>query len=794
VDKPERPSDHSLAQSRRFLSPAPNDPTMAEALVTLTTPLKDKETLHLLSMRGTEGVSSLFRFQLELASLAPDIDFSKILGKKITVEVKLEGGKSRFFNGFVNRFAQGGRDSRGFHYYAEIVPWLHFLTRRTNCRVFNRMSVLDIVQKVFDDHPKLKDFRVAADGEFNPVQFKIQYRESDFNFVSRLLEADGIYYFFEHTADGHKLVLGDGNISQVDMPGDIHLQFRSAIGTVPDTNTIYDFRSEFEVRSQGVAFREWQYTENFARKGSEATQKTFLKRDVAQVDFGDALQLYDFIGDSTTLSRGPDMGDNSANGKPQPPGNLSTKSSVTVAQMSFREEGKERVLSGMSTAPAMTAGHTFAVDGHFRAELNTGFVAMHVEHEISTAVGGEGGATKGQFNYKNRFRCIEATEFYSPPLVTPVPVIVGAQTAMVVTPDTNDPFVDVFGSVKIRFLWDRENIPDNPADDDKTNDSSSCWVRVAQAWAGFGYGAVFLPRRGMEVVVHFLEGNLDRPVIVGCLYSVKNPPPADIVDREAGITTRSGFRTRSTPGKADGQVHPGFNEIRFEDKLGKEQVFIHAQKDMDMRVGNDFREFVAANRSFSVGANYSVAVKKKVSVSYGDEVKSGMKGPVHGTIDGDSFASVGGAYHLTTGAAFIQHASLDLGIDGAVKIDTGAFDLGAGDMKIQGGTIHLHGTGDLVVKGANTCIDGGGTIYIKGGTVVIEGTQVSLKAGPSFVDIGSGGVSISGPMVKLNAGGAAASGTMQTPTAPATPTAPTAPGSGEAPKTADDGSKGGSMD
>jgi type VI secretion system secreted protein VgrG len=640
--------------------------TQENRMLHISTPLGDNVVV-LTRFSGNEGLCVPFSFEMSLVSENSRVAFDQIIGGNVTVAIGTEAGSARFFNGLVSRFAQdsGAGDSGLARYSATLVPWFWLLTKTTNSRIFQEKTVPEIVEQIFTEKG-FTDFRMDL-GSYEAKEYCVQYAETDFNFISRLLEQEGIFYFFEHENAKHTMVLGDAPDKHPDCPYGEPVRFHPlSVGGTPPDDVITDFDKMQEIRIG-------KYTVN---DFNPETPNTDLMVGVdCQTPLGPGeREVYDFPAEYKTRAEGERL----ANIRMQ------------------AEEVRTTSFAGTSTCTGFSGGCKYDLAGHFRDELNDHkYVLAGVNHRASETAGssGQGG---GSYTYRNSFKCIPHDIPYRPSLFTPKPMIAGVQTAIVVGPEgeqihTDD---DGYGRVKVQFHWDRAR---------QYNEDSSCWVRVSQSWAGAGWGTLFLPRIGNEVIVSFLESDPDRPIITGCVYNGSNTPPYSLPDQK----TRSTIKSMSVPDTG------GVNEIRFEDEAGEEQLFIQAEKTLDTRVKGPSREFVGGKRHLIVKEDRLEKVETDK----------------HLTVMGDHKEKVSGTISIQSGAEILESS---------------------------------------VTKHA---IDSSQEVHIKGGMkVIIEGgTQVSLKCGGNFIDIGPGGVFIQGSMVMINSGGAAGSGSGCSPDSPDEP-------------------------
>lgn len=544
--------------------------TQTDRALRIETPL-GPDTLLLRSLSGQESISQLFRFQLELLSEDDTISYESIVGQNVSIYVETVDSH-RGFNGFISRFSQGGHDERFTYYRAEMVPWLWFLTRKADCRIFQHMAAPDIIKKVFKGLTFAQvEFRLYK--SYRERDYCVQYRETDFNFVSRLMEEEGIYYFFEHSPDGtqHTLVLADDAAAHKPCPGQPKARCDFASGGWRGEDLISEFRIEQEYRPTA-----WTHTDyNFE------TPSTNL---IATVQDESTYEIYDYPGFYSKKSDGSDL--------------AKVRLQETVAF-------KQRV-SGKSNCRCFTAGGLVEVTDHYRKDMNQKWMLTAVHHQCS--MGGSyisGGGDEGFF-YTNTFEAIPADVPFRPLRMTPKPSVQGCQTALVVGPGGEEIYTDKYGRIKVQFHWDRLG---------KKNEDSSCWVRVSYPWAGKAWGGIHIPRIGQEVIVDFLEGDPDQPIIVGRVYNAERMPPWDLPAKKV----ISGFKSDSTKGSG------GYNEISMDDTKGTELINIHAQYDQHKRiehdevvsVGHDRTESVGNNESITIGVNRTEKVGSNESITIG---------------------------------------------------------------------------------------------------------------------------------------------------------------------------------
>jgi type VI secretion system secreted protein VgrG len=634
-----------------------------------------------------ERMSSPFELTLMLVSEDGNIPFDDIVGQESLLKILDEKTRdpARFVHGVVRRFENTGDRSGGkgrFHLYrAEVVPSVWFLSLERDCRIFQKAdqannTVMDVVKQVFKDAGLPADrFAYRLKGDPPAREYCVQYRESDLDFVSRLLEEEGIFHHFEHDEKKHVTVFGNdtssyGCLGGGSTPGKV--KFNITEKGVPKEECVYDFTLSRSVRTGKVTRRDFHFekvsldqtTDDESRKSPKLDQK---------------YEAYDYPG-----------------------GYIDPKRGKALAQVRLQEaQSLRETCSGKSTSRGFLPGHKFELTDHDNTAFNRIYLLVEVVHEgyqpqvlHSSAAAGPPETEEKQFHCTNTFVGIPADVVFRPSRETPRPVVEGPHTALVVGPKGEEIYTDEYGRVKVHFHWDRLG---------KRDEKSSCWIRVASMFAGSMYGAIFIPRIGQEVIVGFLEGDPDRPIVTGRVYNADCMPPYDLPQEK----TKSTIKTDTSPGGK------GFNEIRFEDLKDQEQIFMHGQRNLDVRIEKDAMEWIGQDR-------HLIVKKDQLELVEGDK---------HQAVKGDHNEKVDGT------------VSLKVGMDMQEKV------------------------------GMKHALDAGMEIHLKAGMkVVIEaGVQLTLKAAGSFVDIGPAGVAIQGVMVNINSGGSAGSGSGSSPDPPKPP-------------------------
>ena len=529
------------------------------APITLSSPLPAAD-LFLDTLSVSEGLSQLGGMQLNLLSEKGTLAPKDLLGKPVTVTMNLGDDSKRYFNGYVTRFGLGTPRGRYFAYQAEVRPWLWFLTRTSDCRIFQEMTVPDIVKKVFDDHASVAHVKLKLFRSYHTWTYCVQYRESDFSFVARLLEREGIYWYFEHTDGKHELVLMDSLSAHDPITGQSTIRYiEDPSNAPPDEEYISQWRFSQEVKTGKMVLTSY----DFERPGVSLLVDASLSRSHDQA----SAERFDFQGDYIKTADGKQYAED------------------WLDEVQARHER----LEGEGNAMGLEAGRTFKLSKHPREDQNAQYLLTSVQIQAQVAVF-EAGMSGSQI--KVSFEAIPAVQQFRPPRVTPKPFVQGPQTAVVVGPGGEEIFTDKYGRVKVQFHWDRLG---------KKDEKSSCWVRVSQPWAGQNFGFMHIPRIGQEVVVDFLEGDPDQPLITGRVYNAQQMPPWDL----PANATQSGVLTRSSKGGAYGNA----NAIRFEDKKGSEELWLHAEKDQLTEVENDEVKWVGHDRTKTIDHDEKVHVK-----------------------------------------------------------------------------------------------------------------------------------------------------------------------------------------
>ena len=624
-----------------------------------------------------EQLGRLFLMEVDLTSEDPNLDFSAVVGTNATIRLELPNSKTpRYFNGYVSRFVQTDAMGNNGTYHVTLVPWLWFLTRTADCRIFQNMSIPDIIKKIFRDHG-FTDFKESLNGTYTAWENCVQYRETDFNFVSRLMEHEGIYYFFEHEDGKHTLVLADSTSAHSSFSGYDEVPFHQQRGGLVKQETVQNWTLEQEVQPGTYALNDF----NFEKPKTSIVAQSDISTDHAQSTF----QVYDYPGEYGEQSEGSDY------------------AKIRIEELHAQHE----LVHGSGDARGFAVGYTFSLTGFPRRDQNRKYLITSAAYQLTadeyTSTGSSGGA---QDLFTCSFTAIDATKPFRAARITPKPLIQGPQTAMVVGPSGEEIHTDKYGRVKLQFHWDRYG---------KADENSSCWVRISQAaWAGKKWGSLHLPRVGQEVIVEHLEGDPDLPIVTGQVYNADAMPAYELPANK----TRTFLKTSSSKGGG------GFNELRFEDKKGSEQIFIHAENDMDIRVKHDRMETVVNNRHLQVQNNKY----EKVTANRHEEV-----GTSH-------FEKIGTDHHLDVGGKQAIHitGSQSVGVDANMIHEVGG-DL---SQKVTG-KVYTTATGDLVIESAASI-----TIKVGSSSIAIDPSGITIAATKIEVN-GTASVAVKAPKVEV---------------------------------------------
>lgn len=710
----------------------------------IVTPLGE-DVLLFHRMAATEALSRLSEFEVDLLSENGSIALNGILGKNVTVKLELQDDSVRHFNGFVTRFRQGGMVGRYFSYHATVRPWLWFLTRTADCRIFQEKTVPQIIKEVFADH-SVADVRDQLTYTYRKRTYCVQYRETDFDFVSRLMEQEGIYYFFSHAEGRHTMVLADAYSAHEPAPAYDRLQFIDAARVVRPGQEIIS-RWDYDCEIQPGKYETDDY--DFERPSVDLTVRSRVARDHVLGDY----EIYDYPGVYVQAEDGKQYAD---------------------ARIDELHSGFE-VAHGESNARGLAVGSLFSLTGQPRADQNREYLLLSTDYLLAFNEY-ETGDTPGA-SCRCRFNALASKQQFRPSRTTSRPVVQGPQTAVVVGPDGDEIYTDRYGRVKVQFHWDRYG---------KKNENSSCWVRASHPWAGKNWGMIAIPRIGQEVIVDFIEGDPDQPIITGRVYNAEQMPPYAL----PANMTQTGILSRSSKGGGGANA----NELRFEDKKGEEQVYLHAEKNQDISVENDEThtvghdrtktidhdetthvkhdrtetvdnnetitigvdrmERVGSNETISIGANRSETVGMNETIGIGANRTITVGASETATVTAQRTQTVGINETITVGAAQeVTIGALQAVTIGAAQIvnvgDTQSISVGADMSETVGGAQSYS-----VAKGRTTSIGEDDTLTVGKNLVISAGDSVTIKTGSASISMKKDGtIQIKGKDITVEGSG-----------------------------------------
>jgi type VI secretion system secreted protein VgrG len=636
-------------------------PLQADRAAEFTSKL-GKDVLVLTDFSGSEGLGELFEYRVDALSDQKNIDFDGAIGKGCQVELKTDDGKTRIFHGVMTEARWVGSREGYNRYHVVLRPWFWLLGHKADCRIFLNKTVKDIIQDVLGNAP-LNDFEFRTTGSYDQIEYCVQYRESDLAFVCRLMEHYGIYYFFEHSDGTHKMVLADSPSSHQDIADLSKLTFNPFSSTrQDDKQTLRDWASERRFRTGKFHFNDYDYEE--PNKDLKAPKEAAENYDHSK------LEVYDYHYKYDDKGKGED-------------------------RAQFRldaEQALDHRRSGSGDAASLYPGGLVTLEKHPTDDENTTYLVVRASHHFASqqyrsTASPTGQAYSGAYIFQPKDR-----PFRSLPL-TPKPRIYGIHTAKVVKGDGGGEEIstDEYGRIWVQFHWDREP-------------QTSCPVRVAQVWAGNNWGAIFIPRVGMEVVVDFLEGDPDRPLVTGCVYNGVNKPPYPLPDNK----TKAGWKSNSSEGGG------GFNEFAFEDKAGSEDIIMHAEKDHDVVIKDT--QTVTIGEAFTSGKG---AASRNWTLKQGDDYLDVQQGNLG--IDVDM-----GNYKLDVKMGNIS-VKADLGMIEVEAMQSITLKVGQNSIKIDqtgvtidGLMLEFKGQVTAELKSPMTTVNGDAMLTLKGGVTMIN--------------------------------------------------------------------------
>jgi type VI secretion system secreted protein VgrG len=631
--------------------------------------------------RGCEELSKLFSFELDfVAENATAIDFNRLIGTEVTLKIATPGKGTdqawRYISGICARFSQGDRNVTFTDYHAQIVPRVWLLTRQVQSRIFQQKSIPDILKAVFEGFDC--DYRLQ--GRYEPREYCVQYREADFDFASRLMEEEGIYYFFTHKEVGHRMVIADSLVAHPEVPALIEGRYGMIEGGPRKADHIFKWQKSQTIRPSKYSLRDHSFqqpTQNLEAKAKildSVRAGSVEHRLNGQVNA--PLEVYEYPGGYAVRFDGV----NPSGGEQPDRLRKLFDENQRVATLRMAAEAAEALrIEGSSSCRNFTAGHRFKLERHFDADGD--YLLLSVTHEASIGDAYTSGSGAGDFSYSNSFTCLPLTLPFRPKRKVPKPLVQGVQTALVTGPPGEEIFTDKYGRVKVQFYWDRQG---------KKDANSSCWLRVGQSWAGKNWGSVQIPRIGQEVIVAFVEGNPDEPLIVGSVFNPETMPPYEL----PGKKVVSGLKSSTHKGR-------GYNEMSMDDTAGKEKITIHGQYDMSTTAEHDHSLTVHNNHASTVDGTHTEKIKGTTEIT----ITEGAYTHKVTANKAERVANAESTLISETAHIYIQAAT-------NIQLHVGA------------STLWMSQDGNIMLKGTNVTIQGDATVTVKGGAITSHAAAI----------------------------------------------------------------------
>jgi len=709
----------------------PNDIVLENRQLRLKGPLGPKKMI-LVRADVSEKMSTLTETDIQFISPDHNLKLEDIVGQRMSLELDDEEGNTRHWHGHCVSCAFEGRMGGQGLYRAEVRPWLWFLTLHADCKIFQEKSALEVIKDIFSERG-FSDIKDKTSSTFQKRDYLVQYRETDYEFVTRLMEEEGIYYFFTHDDSKETLVLADGSGSHSPLKdaGEIRFEFKEDGGGGGGAGSfkrgedhIYEWKSSERVNTGKVSLTDYDFTKpttdlkalTAIPKGSHSHKN---------------IEVYDYPGIHVTADFG--------------------KTRTRVRAESLASEYKRTW--GKSNVRNMAVGGTFKLKEHPRADFNKEYLVLGAKHklQIETDEDKDGqantnlsdekntdGAQDGKKeSYESEFSVQLKSEPYRAPLLTPKPIIPGVQTAVVTGPSGDEIYTDKYGRIKVQFHWDREGQKD---------EKTTCFIRVAQTSSGQGWGSFHIPRIGQEVVVQFEEGNPDRPIVTGMLYNEAKKHPFDF----PANMTQHGMKSNTTKGGG------GFHELVFEDKKDEEFIRLQSEKDYKETIKNNAEISIGFEKTDPGDLTQKIYHNKTEWLETGDhsfEVKDGKETLTIAktrdrsvgedetvNIGNDKTDNIGTNYTIDVGD------TLDITAGTKIKLTVGgsSIEMTSSEIKIKSTTIKIEGTGKVEAKaGGAMKLEASGNLTAKGAMATFEGSgMATVKAG--------GILSVKGSLVKIN--------------------------------------------
>ncbi|MCX9156610.1 type VI secretion system tip protein TssI/VgrG [Niveibacterium sp. 24ML] len=705
-----------------------------ESFVEIVSPLE--HDLLFRSMQGHEEIGRLFEYQVTVLSPKNQLELDDLIGKTVTVKLRTDEGTTREFSGFVTAMAQTGIEGRFHRYQLTVRPWAWLMSRTADCKIFQQKSVPEIIKAVFADHA-VADVEFSLSETYRTREYCVQYRESDLGFICRLMEQEGIYFYFKHTGGRHKMVVTDSYAGHQPSPRFETVEFvpHSERG-IESQSGLRAWRLSREIQPSRYVVADFDFTK--PRANLLALKDGTLPGNHAQSNH----EVFDYPGEYDERSEGERL------------------ARVRIEELRHQHE----VCSGSGNVRGLGSGALFKLAEHPRADQNREYLILSASYAIEHA-GHESVDADGD-RFEVSITAIPSRQPFHPARVTPKPFVQGPQTAIVVGPSGDEIYTDKYGRVKVKFHWDRYT---------KGDQNSSCWIRVSHPWAGNKWGMIAIPRIGQEVIVEFLEGDPDRPIITGRVYNDVQMPPYALPEN----MTQTGIKTRSSKASPDDKKEC-FNEIRFEDKKGSEQIFIHAEKNQDIevehdethRVGNDRRKTIdndetthvkhdrtetvdnnetitigvnrtesvgkveaitiGTNRTLDVGENASTSIGKNRSITVGVDESHDVGANRQRTVGKNETIDIGTDLSQTVGknvtVSIGENQTLTVGKDSKSQVGKKYYLEAADEITLKTGaaSITMKKDGTITIKGKDITIQGSGKIGVKAsGDVVVKGSKIA---------------------------------------------------------------------
>lgn len=675
--------------------------TQDEEPLAIETPL-GKDTLLLESFRGEECLGQLFHFELSCLSVEEKLDDTKIVGKQVSFRVDRGDGTPRWFTGYVSRFSWAGRNDVLTRWTLEVVPSLWFASLTSDCKIFQEQAAPDILSTVLGDISELSS-STKLTGTHPPWEYCVQYQETDFAFISRIMEFEGISYHFEHDENSLTMVISDSNSAFTDCD-DATVDATQHFADPDKPGQLTEWKHEHAFRPGKYSLTDFNFEE-------PETDLLVTNKGTSPYSAADQAELFGYPGKYNTKSDGEAIG----------------KYRIEAAEVLT-----ERA-TGSSTCRTFSPGYTFKIGDHPNpSEKGQKYLLTKVAHRASNlGVYQTTPEVTQAFEYQNDFECIPAKTVWRSLQTTPWPSGT-VQTALVVGPSSEEIYTDEYGRIKVQFYWDRYG---------EKNENSSCWIRVAQSLAGPQFGSQFLPRIGMEVVVSHLDNDPNRPLVTGVVYNGANKPPFPLPESAA----KSGLQTRSTK---DGEEDLA-NQLIFDDTKDSELITVHAQKDFErvvenndsvevgfetkdkgdrsVKVYNNLTEEVGADGCDEGSRALTVYKDNQTTVSTGDDTYTIKEGDAtYEVSQGKQSVTVGGSQTVEVGDG---HALTVKSGNHAVDVKSGSGSMNANSWTIEGmQSIALKvGSNSIQISSTGITINGM-TISVKGQTSTsVEGLQTQIK-------------------------------------------------------------------